>query len=75
MALSKPNVSGQEAMAQEGLRDLCLLGVVRASGGAKPWVATLRPVQSIEVDSLRNEVEVQGNLVGPVRLRAGVELR
>ena len=62
MPFSKPNVNGQEAMAKEGLLDMVLLGVVRASGGGKPWVAAVRPVQSTEVDSMRNEVEVRGTL-------------
>ena len=39
---------------------MTMVGVVRAAGGGKPWVSAVRPVQSDEVDSMRDELEVQG---------------
>ena len=62
MAVSKPVMTGQEVMARESLLDLTLVGVIRASGGGKPWVSIVRPVHAGEVDSMRHELEVRGTM-------------
>ena len=61
MSVSKPSMTGQEIMIRDGLWDCCIIGVIRASGGGKPWVSSLRPVKAADLEaSLRHDLEVQG---------------
>jgi len=61
MSVSKPAMTGPEIMIRDGLMDCTVMGVIRASGGGKPWVSTLRPVMAGDLESsLRHELEVRG---------------